>query len=265
MCTSEYIQPVAKHFKKPTPMIKRIIHFAFIVLLLTPAYLKSQYSDTVLKIEYDWSCSFCASLGFHSTLYSNENGSVFTFKEKTNNGNEITIIDTSTKFIIYKFKSDSIFEKTSMNSISPNGILIGEKRQPIDWVLIDSIKVIDKRRCKFASGSFRGRKYSAWYDPEVQSKTGPWKLHGLPGAIILAYDSTNQLRYKAISISIIPQYKITDVFKIPSLTIVPRLEYRKRREERREKIYDQIENLKPKEGSAVTYEIEVKINYLEFY
>ncbi|GEM_PF-4807984 len=242
-------------------MIKRYISFAFIFLLLSPFCLISQDPETVLKIEYDWSCSFCASLGFQSTLYSNEDGSVFEFKEKTNQVVKDAIVDSSTRFIVYKLKSDSIYEEAFMNSIDPKGVLIGEKRQPIDWVLTDSIKLIDNRKCKFATGSFRGRKYNVWYDPEVETQTGPWKLHGLPGAIIYAYDSTNQLRFKSISISRVPQHIVTDSFKIPNLIIISRLVYRKRREE----IYDRMENIKPKEGSAVTYEIEVSRNYFEFY
>ena len=59
----------------------------------------------------------------------------------------------------------------------------------INWKITKETKKIGKFNCKKATTNFRGRKYIAWYTIDIPVSYGPWKLQGLPGLILEAYDT----------------------------------------------------------------------------
>jgi GLPGLI family protein len=66
---------------------------------------------------------------------------------------------------------------------------------PMLWELHDDKKFIDSFECNKATAWFRGRLYIAWYCPSIPVPEGPWKLGGLPGLILEAYESNNDLHF----------------------------------------------------------------------
>ena len=54
--------------------------------------------------------------------------------------------------------------------------------------------------CHKAVADFRGREWIAWYAPELPLSYGPWKLCGLPGLILEAYDNKLEYKYTATEI-----------------------------------------------------------------
>jgi GLPGLI family protein len=68
-----------------------------------------------------------------------------------------------------------------------------------NWVIEDESKKIGYFMCQKATGSFRGRNYTAWFTDQIPLSYGPWKLFGLPGLIVEAYDEnkdfTAKIRY----------------------------------------------------------------------
>lgn len=224
----------------------------------------TQIHSQSFKIKYDWFCSFCAGKGFSSTLYTNDLGSIYVFKEKDLNQSaeqdETIIHDTTRRYIRFDRTRDSIYELGFLRSINASGIIIAEKQSPIKWNLIDSTRVIEGYKCKYAVGNFRGRKYFAWYDPSVKTSYGPWKLHGLPGAIIFVTDSTEELSFKVASIESTEIQSFDQILKLKKLPIVARSIYREKREE----VYNRMDSIKPEEGSGVTFDISIEKNYFEF-
>jgi len=60
------------------------------------------------------------------------------------------------------------------------------------WQISDSIKTVLGYMCQKAECDFRGRRWTVWFAPEVPVSDGPWKLGGLPGLIMEAYDRGKQ-------------------------------------------------------------------------
>jgi GLPGLI family protein len=67
--------------------------------------------------------------------------------------------------------------------------------QEINWTILPEIKKIGNYDCQKATGKFGGRTYDAWFTKEIPYQEGPWKLHGLPGLILEAYDTSNEISF----------------------------------------------------------------------
>ena len=66
-----------------------------------------------------------------------------------------------------------------------------------EWEITDESKDIIGYQCFKATTDFRGRRWTAWFTPEIPIQDGPWKLCGLPGLILEAEDSGNVYRFVA--------------------------------------------------------------------
>ena len=67
-----------------------------------------------------------------------------------------------------------------------------------DWAILDdSTKTVLGYECMMATTEYHGRKWTAWFTPEIPMNAGPWKLLGLPGLILEAIDSTGQHHFSA--------------------------------------------------------------------
>lgn len=57
----------------------------------------------------------------------------------------------------------------------------------IEWCIVeDSTKSVLGYECRMATTEYHGRKWTAWFAPEIPVCDGPWKLRGLPGLILEA-------------------------------------------------------------------------------
>ena len=74
-----------------------------------------------------------------------------------------------------------------------NQIYTKEVAPKINWKISKETKKIGKFTSKKATANFRGRDYTAWFTTEISLPYGPWKLHGLPGLILEAYDTDKNL------------------------------------------------------------------------
>lgn len=78
----------------------------------------------------------------------------------------------------------------------------------IDWITTDSTMNIVGYECFMATADFHGRKWTAWFAPEIPVSDGPWKLCGLPGIILKAECDGGQYSFVADGIEQIqnPEY-----------------------------------------------------------
>lgn len=74
------------------------------------------------------------------------------------------------------------------------------------WELNDSAKVILGYDCLMATSNYHGRKWVAWYAPDIPIQSGPWQLMGLPGLIMEAESAGGEYKFtiKGLEVSNIP-------------------------------------------------------------
>lgn len=84
----------------------------------------------------------------------------------------------------------------------------------IDWKITDETKKISQLNCQKAIGMWRGRTYEVWFCPDLPFHAGPWKLNGLPGLIIEAVDTKQQVSFKFEGYHTLNDGKV--VIKLPS-------------------------------------------------
>jgi len=70
---------------------------------------------------------------------------------------------------------------------------------PMEWKYMEDQKTIGGILCRKAVTQFKGRGYTAWYAPSITNMEGPWKLGGLPGMILEAYDDEGDWQIKYVA------------------------------------------------------------------
>lgn len=106
---------------------------------------------------------------------------------------------------------------------------------PINWEITKDTASFSGLQCQKATALFKGRKWIAWFAPSIPFPSGPWKLNGLPGLIVEAYDSKKDVQFlfggfetteskpkvqaHKISGEMIDTSKITDFIKLPNNAI----------------------------------------------
>ena len=69
-----------------------------------------------------------------------------------------------------------------------------------EWEISDESKEIIGYQCFKAIADYRGRKWTAWFAPEIPIQEGPWKLGGLPGLILEAYDTGRDYVFECVGL-----------------------------------------------------------------
>lgn len=77
-----------------------------------------------------------------------------------------------------------------------NNYLIEEVLPEMNWTISADTSTISGLKCQKASTHFKGRDYTAWFCPDLPFQNGPWKLNGLPGLIVAAHDTKNEVVFQ---------------------------------------------------------------------
>ena len=89
-------------------------------------------------------------------------------------------------------------------------IFEGKEPTPeMKWTLSDDTVTVCGYFCQKATTMFRGVEWNVCYTEEIPSSAGPWRLHGLPGLIVLAESEAHtftltQVRQEATPITYQP-------------------------------------------------------------
>ena len=77
-----------------------------------------------------------------------------------------------------------------------NNYLVEEPAAVIDWKILKDTMSFSGIACQKATAKFKGRNWTAWFATEIPFQSGPWKLNGLPGLIVAAYDEKKEVKFE---------------------------------------------------------------------
>jgi len=99
-----------------------------------------------------------------------------------------TPLTTSDEYYQYIADNKLYTEKKIIN------YYVTEEPMPaINWKITKDTMSFAGQRCQKATTHFKGRDYVAWFSPDLPFRNGPWKLNGLPGLIVEAYDAKKEV------------------------------------------------------------------------
>lgn len=97
---------------------------------------------------------------------------------------------------VVKSASDSTMTVYDMIDID-EPVYYTEPYDEMAWEIGDSTKTILGYECIQAETDYHGRRWTAWFTPEIPVHDGPWKFHGLPGLILEAMTGEGRIGYVA--------------------------------------------------------------------
>lgn len=242
-------------------MKKKFLLF-YIVLIIN---ISSAYSQTN-KVTYQRTSPNHVDIAL---LYYNDTLSFFNYDkflkgekqiEKqtlTEDGNKDIIIssDTLGTYQYINTSTEKLYERRSGEKF----IIIEEEFTPLDWQLIDSTQKVGNYICQLASTFCYGRTFYAWYTSEIPSDKAPWKLGGLPGLVLYAYDSDQKCSWKATNIEFDIEFNFTPYFlNLKTNKTMTLAHYFKEKDEDAKKMIRSIESMLAQTGTTgeVRYELD---------
>ena len=100
----------------------------------------------------------------------------------------------------YVYKNYPTGQMTITDRISSQGYRYADSLHAQTWTMGDSTREVLGYTCQQATANFRGRRWTAWFATDIPVSDGPWKLGGLPGLILEAYDDGQQHVFTAVGL-----------------------------------------------------------------
>ena len=99
-------------------------------------------------------------------------------------------------YVSYKVtKSYPDFKTVLHTGIGRDSYAISET-ESINWKIVSESKTIGEFKAQKATADFGGRKWIAWFTPDIPFQDGPYKFSGLPGLILELEDTKQQHVFK---------------------------------------------------------------------
>jgi GLPGLI family protein len=93
----------------------------------------------------------------------------------------------------YQFIS---YRKLVRKEMMMSSYIISDVLPVINWHISSEKANFAELHCQKATCHFKGRDYTAWFCADLPVHVGPWKLNGLPGVIVEAYDVKKEVVFK---------------------------------------------------------------------
>lgn len=157
-------------------------------------------NDTTNKAQFlkDETVTYLSKATSYYTTYSSSKVSEEVARQvadPTFDGN-ITITKAVTGIKTFYYLEPNEQDLKAVHQVGINEFLSEEEFPVQDWKLTDERKTIGGYDCQKAEATFKGRTYTAWFTTEIPFPYGPWKLNGLPGLILEAHDTNNEVVFE---------------------------------------------------------------------
>lgn len=184
--------------------MKKVI-FLFLALLLTQLSIGQENYVGITVDYYYHFYQINSSVPYprNCRLTINENASLYEIYDLEASSKERERYNSGegTAVVVLKPKKNRFYYKDLKNkTITNRERIFIEKFYVVDsldnlfeWKLTQNKKNILGYECQEAIAEFRGRKYTAYFTPEIPVQNGPWKFHGLPGLILEVSMDKNML------------------------------------------------------------------------
>lgn len=99
------------------------------------------------------------------------------------------------------FKNFPTGKTTYIDNVFRDGFRVVEPIEQPQWELIpDSTARILDYNCQMARCNYKGRQWFAWFTTDIPIDNGPWKLDGLPGLVLRAYDNSRHYIFDCVGL-----------------------------------------------------------------
>lgn len=179
-----------------------------LILFVLSAFFAEAQQNTFGVVNYGHKESFGmgAPIGidYNASLVFNSDESSYIFASDSLEGKHIremiNIKKNSKESFYYQMKTSTegyIYnlnrEENTMLAKDLHDFYVKDSIPSIAWDIKEETRVIGGLSCTKAEASFNGRDYTAWFTFEIPLPYGPWKLNGLPGIILEAYDTNKEI------------------------------------------------------------------------
>ncbi|MFP9116455.1 GLPGLI family protein [Flavobacterium sp. RNTU_13] len=176
-----------------------------------------------LRVQYTVFCNTDIPLKYKAILRVKDNVSIYQDKASTTERWEEmpTEIEVDPKRLKSDYEPYITIDRNGkrmffFDVIGKNIFLVKDIYTDLKWNITQEQKQIAGYNCVKATTAYRGRQWDVWYTNDIPLSFGPWKLHGLPGLILEANDSSNRFAFKIDKI----EFSKGDVFEKPFVNLM---------------------------------------------
>lgn len=147
------------------------------------------------RLDIGYNYTYCYS----RLLHINDSLRTIAYEKDENYPSKLDENDVLPEEILTNTKTKTLNVRRRMYYNYTN-LCYNEAAPKIEWKQESGSKTIIGYQCKKASCTFRGRKYTAWYTPDIPIYSGPYKFAGLPGLIMQISSDDNDYIWTCVGL-----------------------------------------------------------------
>lgn len=189
----------------------------------------------------------------------------YSLQKYNDNKFESKRVNRITEDIEYLKVDDKRKEILFYDYLGNNIVIVKDDYNELKWNITEETKLIGNHKCIKATVVYRGRKWVAWFAPDITLPYGPWKMHGLPGIIMELYDETERYMWSISKIEYIKSNvfdkEFDSLIKIKNKKPISKKEFIENETELNENIEAEMKQLMPDMGTTINIRTGYELKY----